>query len=619
MLVVPVLAEDAKTGSVPSSRAIERDTAIEASAPSIRGATAPLTELTATALDTLPAVPTTINNRQKRASPQVLPAQPQTVAAPESDLHGSSGRSSALKQSAERSNGGAKDASNDVQAVDEQESIEAIAEKAEADIDRAEQTAKAADNLGSADGNMSEAAVSASSSSQSSAEPQKQTRSLSSGRQSKDNASTIDASSAPAPTGPALKPSPYRGRMLSQGSPPLPPLQALPQTVLAEIVEPDDGEAKVEPGELLLLSASMAEARQSETQLRGYRLRIKSRQHLTQFGWVLSVYRMPEGADTLAMVRQLQVDFPQWLLDGNQRYFTLAEAVVTGVNDAKTGLAGTQGGGKIVSPRKHYGRRLLGWPDVSAASCTDSASLKVGMIDTPVNSQHPALVGQSIHLEPFASGTPASPLHGTAVASLLVGNGQAEHLGLLPNASLYAASVFRQRGDKTDTTTSSLLQALDWLLSQKVTVINLSLGGEYNLMFERALVRVLEKNVALVAAAGNLGPEGVPQYPAAQAGVIAVTAVDAAGRLYRQANTGNHIDFAAPGVDVWAADADSGGRYQSGTSFAAPFVSAIMAINGSGSEDTLQRLQQKALDKGPEGKDELFGWGLISVPWLCEL
>ena len=59
--------------------------------------------------------------------------------------------------------------------------------------------------------------------------------------------------------------------------------------------------------------------------------------------------------------------------------------------------------------------------------------------------------------------------------------------------------------------------------------------------------------------------------------VIAVTAVDKNLRGYIHANHGDYIDVAAPGVEIWTALPGVLEGYQSGTSFAAPHVTAILA------------------------------------------
>ena len=125
----------------------------------------------------------------------------------------------------------------------------------------------------------------------------------------------------------------------------------------------------------------------------------------------------------------------------------------------------------------------------------------------------------------------------------------------------------------------------------------------------------------LVAAAGNGGSATEPAYPAAYQDVIAVTAVSAERTVYAYANRGPYIDFAAPGVRLWTA-VPGGGRFQSGTSFAAPYVTSMVALTlAGGAERTVEavrsRLRQDALDLGAPGRDDVFGWGLVRMWPVC--
>ncbi len=396
----------------------------------------------------------------------------------------------------------------------------------------------------------------------------------------------------PKPTEPirARPPIQRGGSLLGTAPPPSPPVApALQQTSTTDATAAP-AEKHYEPGELLLLSADMAEALSTARQLRAYQLRIKSRQRLDNLGLVLSVFRLPPGTSVPALQARLRTELPDLDLDANQRYRPL-----------NTSAPGN---------RRRYGHRLITWPD-PIGSC--SSPFRIGILDTPVSDRHPALANAAVVRRSFVRGEAASPVHGTAVASLLVGAPDSPTPGLLPGSQLFAAEVFRQRGETTDTTTDSLLAALDWLAGRKVQAVNLSLGGERNRVFELALTRLLEHDIHLVAAAGNNGPGASPVFPAAQKGVIAVTAVDAAQRRYADANRGDYIDLAAPGVDIWAADGGALGRYHTGTSFAAPFVTAALLLANQHGID----LTETVKDLGPNGRDNQFGWGLLQVPIEC--
>jgi subtilisin family serine protease len=79
---------------------------------------------------------------------------------------------------------------------------------------------------------------------------------------------------------------------------------------------------------------------------------------------------------------------------------------------------------------------------------------------------------------------------------------------------------------------------------------------------------------------------------------------------------GEHIACAAPGVRLWTAASVSGGRYRSGTSHAAPFVTAAVAAALSEGElepaEVIDLLASRSIDLGPAGRDPVFGWGLIN-------
>ncbi|MEL6424980.1 MAG: S8 family serine peptidase, partial [Pseudomonadota bacterium] len=166
----------------------------------------------------------------------------------------------------------------------------------------------------------------------------------------------------------------------------------------------------------------------------------------------------------------------------------------------------------------------------------------------------------------------------------------------------------------------TIVEALSWLIENRVQVVNISLTGPENRLLEAATARAAEAGLIQVAAAGNDGNRAEPSYPAAYPHVIAVTAVDRRARAYTFNTQGDYIDIAAPGVDVWAANAATGGAaLWSGTSFAAPFVSVALARavqTGDVADITTARefLAVSARDLGPRGRDRMFGYGLLQAP-----
>ncbi|WP_062061768.1 S8 family serine peptidase [Cellvibrio sp. OA-2007] len=249
--------------------------------------------------------------------------------------------------------------------------------------------------------------------------------------------------------------------------------------------------------------------------------------------------------------------------------------------------------------------------------------VKIGMVDTAINREHSAFAKSQIIARDFLGEKFTAPrAHGTAVAGLLVGGGELQ--ALLPNATLYAASVFYPRNQYAQgATMMDLVRALNWLAGEKVSAINMSLAGPDNQILRTVIARIAAHNIALIAAAGNEGPAAPPMYPAAYADVIAVTAVDRAQKIYRWANRGDHIDFAALGVSVKTARSDGGFGRETGTSIATPLVSAFVVCEVAQANNSVSNaraaLSKTAIDLGAPGRDPMFGFGLLDATQSVEV
>lgn len=273
-------------------------------------------------------------------------------------------------------------------------------------------------------------------------------------------------------------------------------------------------------------------------------------------------------------------------------------------------------------------RHIVDWPqDAGYGRATSCATpLPIGLIDTAINANHASLADAAIEVLRLGDGAePTSAAqHGTAVAALLVGSASSRAPGLLPGGKLVAIDAFQRYRKAADIADIyDLIRALDMLAVRNIRIVNLSLSGPPNTLFEQAVRATISKGTILIAAAGNDGPNAKPVYPAAYADVIAVTAVDRNMKPYRRAIRGEHIDIAAPGVGVWTAASVSGGRQKSGTSFAAPFVAAAAALLlGAAPEmrpdEVADALTRSANDMGEPGKDAIFGWGLLNAKVLCQ-
>lgn len=168
----------------------------------------------------------------------------------------------------------------------------------------------------------------------------------------------------------------------------------------------------------------------------------------------------------------------------------------------------------------------------------------------------------------FASGAPRPNAHAQAIRSLLVAAG---------TAKLYVADVYGS--DPAGGNAVALARALGWMAQQHVPVVSISLVGPPNPLVARAVAAARAGGTLVVAAVGNDGAAAPPAYPASYPDVVAVTGVDARGRVLFEAGRATHLDYAAPGADLSAIGLDGRRVALRGTSFAAPLAAARIAVH----------------------------------------
>ncbi len=265
---------------------------------------------------------------------------------------------------------------------------------------------------------------------------------------------------------------------------------------------------------------------------------------------------------------------------------------------------------------------LIGWEASAHQKCL--ADITVGVIDTGINPDHPTFVSSRLEVHKLTPGAldPSRAIHGTAVTALLIGDPQGRSPGLLPGARVVAVDAFHTEGSDERADVYTLVAALDFLAEKGIRVVNMSLAGPPNTVLERTVATLAARDFALIAATGNAGPQAEPAFPAAYPDVVAVTAVDRNGAVYRRAGQGAHVALAAPGVEIWTAASIKGARPKTGTSFAAPFVSAAAAAYLAAdpqlaANDLIAQLTATARDLGTPGYDEIYGHGLIQAGPPC--
>jgi subtilisin family serine protease len=258
--------------------------------------------------------------------------------------------------------------------------------------------------------------------------------------------------------------------------------------------------------------------------------------------------------------------------------------------------------------------------DIAATQAGGGQGIRIALIDSGVDTTHESLAGATISaIDVVDDGSAAAEVHGTVLASILVGQGPLH--GIAPRAELIAIRAFREVEAKQGLAESSsflLALGIETAIRQHARIANLSLTGPQDRLVSQLVSEALLNKVSVIAAAGNAGPRAAPPYPAAQDGVIAVTATDMKDRLFKDANRGDYISVAAPGVDILGARPGGGYDFFSGTSMATGYASGLAALLMShqpalGVVKLRRAMEDSAVDLGTPQRDPEFGAGRIDA------
>lgn len=228
---------------------------------------------------------------------------------------------------------------------------------------------------------------------------------------------------------------------------------------------------------------------------------------------------------------------------------------------------------------------------------TGSDEAVVAVVDSGVSASHPDLQGALLAGWDFLNNDdqPEDDVgHGTAVAGIIAARGD-DRLGIA-GVAMNALILPVKVGSADGAPVSAIAEGVVWAADQGVDVINLSLVTDQPSNALRDAVQyAYERNIAVVTAAGN-DPQGIT-YPGAYDQAISVGASTLWGTLTAFTSRENRVDLVAPGASVtapwWSSGAGDGWTTVTGTSFAAPMVSGVIALLRSISPDiTVEELRQ---------------------------
>ncbi|HEY3837860.1 MAG TPA: S8 family serine peptidase, partial [Bryobacteraceae bacterium] len=227
--------------------------------------------------------------------------------------------------------------------------------------------------------------------------------------------------------------------------------------------------------------------------------------------------------------------------------------------------------------------------------------IKIGHIDTGVDPAHPVLNGDTAAVQGFAyineDGTvdrTVPPMdfsaqgHGTHTAGTIAGRyvEGVPRIGVAPGCSLFSAVVGSD--DSELHLLDRLIGALNWVISQGVQVVNMSVGCDGEPDALQGLIQLfqsmLTRNILPVCAAGDRG-SGNGDAPGNYTNVISVGASDASDGVWSESGSADVPrivpDLLAPGVSVYSSlPTNLSPQYgtKTGTSMAAPHISGLAAL-----------------------------------------
>lgn len=237
------------------------------------------------------------------------------------------------------------------------------------------------------------------------------------------------------------------------------------------------------------------------------------------------------------------------------------------------------------------------------------ARIVVAVIDTGVDVSHPYLQNRIVQAYNITEGTEDVKDmrgHGTMVAGIIA-NCTPETVKIMPI--------------KAENNYEDIAQAIEYAVSKGASVINISLNAsakEDNRVVTEAVTEAVRQGCSVVVAAGNDGKDVENYTPANANNAIVVTALNVNDVLDSHSNYGENVVVSAPGTEIVSTLPSNDYGSNSGTSFAAPYVSSAVAmiqmdIPGITPEEIYNLLRNYSRDLGTPGRDNQYGGGCVDL------
>ncbi|OGI18728.1 MAG: hypothetical protein A3B68_03555 [Candidatus Melainabacteria bacterium RIFCSPHIGHO2_02_FULL_34_12] len=246
------------------------------------------------------------------------------------------------------------------------------------------------------------------------------------------------------------------------------------------------------------------------------------------------------------------------------------------------------------------------------------SSLVVGILDTGVDAKHPDLEGKVLQGINLSSQNYSDQIgHGTEVAGIIAAktNNNQGIAGIGWNTNVLPIKITDENGQAR---VSTVVVALEQAYENNVKIIQISLStNQFSQTLKDAIQLAHDRGILIVSTAGNTGVQEV-RYPAAFPGVIGVGAINQSKQIEYYSTRGDHVSLVAPGSSIYTTTLNLGYSAVTGTSFSAPQVAGTAALvwsilPGLTNDDVKDILFQSADDRGENGKDPIYGYGVLNT------
>lgn len=259
---------------------------------------------------------------------------------------------------------------------------------------------------------------------------------------------------------------------------------------------------------------------------------------------------------------------------------------------------------------------------------TKGAGINIAILDTGIDFNHQDLKDRVKGGINFTSNDKNDYMdrkgHGTHCAGIIAASLNNEGIvGVAPEANLFAVKIL---GDDGAGSLDWIIKGIEWCINNDIHIISMSLGTNYHHdSLYAAIKKAYDKNIIMVAAAGNDGDGGKTQtidYPGFYEEVIAVSAVDSNEIIGGFSSTGSNVMISAAGVDVISTYPGNQYAKLSGTSMACPHISGAIALMLAKSkirlgrmltnQEVLLMIKMLADDSKGKGKNDSYGFGIFT-------